>query len=306
MVDLSIVVMAAGLGSRYGGLKQVEPIGPNGEILLDYALYDAIRAGFKKIVFVVNEDLQNSFRERVARTSGRYCETRFVVQSLGPLPDGYEIPSERRKPWGTAHAVLCSRDAISGPFAVINADDFYGRTAFQALAGWLTNGGLSSAGEFCMVGYRLENTLTEHGHVARGVCKIDQSNRLVAIEELTRIEEVDGVVKHQLEDGSWREIPRDSVVSMNLWGFTPSIFSPLESGFLNFLERNKMGLSRVEYFLPEVVNQLVKEKTVVNILPSQERWFGVTYPKDRDRVRDAVRNLIEQGLYPESLWSTVE
>ena len=303
MADLSIVVMAAGLGSRYGGLKQVEPVGPNDEILLDYALYDAIQAGFSKIVFVVNEDLQDSFRERVFRTSGQHCETRFVVQSLSPLPGGYEIPPERRKPWGTAHAVLSCKDVVSNPFAVINADDFYGRTALQELASWLTITSIEGWRRFCMVGYRLANTLTEHGHVARGVCKVDENHHLVAIEELTRIEKVDGVIKHQLEDGSWREIPGDPVVSMNLWGFTPSIFPYLQAGFLNFLERNQVDLSHVEFFIPDVVNRLVKENTTVEVLPSQEHWFGVTYPKDRDRVRGAIRNLIERGVYPESLWN---
>jgi dTDP-glucose pyrophosphorylase len=300
----ALVVMAAGIGSRYGGLKQIEPVGPNGEIILDYSIYDAMQAGFGKIIFVIKREIEQAFRARIEQTIGKLYEIEYVNQELGNLPEGFEIPEERRKPWGTAHAVLSCRSVVDGPFAVINADDFYGRTAFESVYAYLNRAGDHHSGyDFCVVGYKLENTMTEHGHVARGVCKIDQEGYLVEVRERTRIEKINKAVMYSDDGSTWIEIPGDNVVSMNMWGFTPELFPELEKRFLYFLQSNENDLSKSEYFLPDVVNQLLYEKrAAVKVLPSNEQWFGVTYKKDMDWVKQAVGKLIDQGIYPETIW----
>ncbi len=303
MSDPALVVMAAGIGSRYGGLKQIEPVGPCGEIILDYSIHDAKQAGFGKVVFVINKETEKQFRARVSQTIGQHCETAFVFQELNNLPEGFEVPQGRQKPWGTAHAVLSCQKIVATSFAVINADDFYGRTSFQALCTHLRGAKDRDSGyDFCMVGYNLKNTLTEHGHVARGVCTVDREGNLVEVHERTRIEIFNQAVKYTQNGETWIEIPGDSVVSMNMWGFTPVVFEELEGRFLHFLKSNN-DLLNAEYFLPEVVNQLLDEKkATVKVLPSQERWFGVTYKPDLSIVKKAVRKLIKQGVYPETLW----
>ena len=304
MSDPELIVLAAGIGSRYGGLKQIEPIGPSGEIILDYSIFDARKAGFGKIVFVIKKEIERAFRERINQTIGQHCETAYVYQELDNLPNGFKVPEGRQKPWGTAHAVLSCKDKVDTTFAVINADDFYGRTAIQALGTYLQNiKDQGDTNDFCMVGYNLKNTLTEHGYVARGVCTVNREGHLLEVRERTRIQQFKGHVKYTEDGENWIEIPADSLVSLNLWGFTPVMFAELEERFSHFLVENRGNLSAAEYFLPNVVNQLLEEKkTTVQVLQTQEHWFGVTYQEDKIRVKNAVRELIQQGVYPKKLW----
>ncbi|MGB7094999.1 MAG: sugar phosphate nucleotidyltransferase [Anaerolineales bacterium] len=304
MSEPALIVMAAGIGRRYGGLKQIEAVGPAGEIILDYSVYDARQAGFGKIIFVINREMELAFRERIDQTIGKYCETEYVYQDLNNLPNGIQVPEEREKPWGTAHAVLSCKDAVESTFAVINADDFYGRTAFLDLADYLQQVKTQeSLYEFCMVGYQLKNTLTEYGYVSRGICSVDPQGQLIEVCERTRIMIIDGQVKYSEDDTTWFEIPEDSVVSMNIWGFTRELFEELSDRFARFLTENRGNLSSAEYFLPEVVNQLVEEvKASVQVLPTEEHWFGVTYQDDVIWVKNAVQVLIDNGVYPKKLW----
>jgi NDP-sugar pyrophosphorylase family protein len=299
-----LIVMAAGIGSRYGGLKQIEPIGPGGEIILDYSVFDARKAGFGKIIFVINKHIEQAFRKRIDRSIGQYCETAYAYQELANVPEDFEYPAERSKPWGTAHAVLSCKDLVGSSFAVINADDFYGQTAFQALSDYLNNArDQNGIYDFCLVAYQLKNTLTEYGHVARGVCQVDREDRLIEVRERTHIEKVEGAIKFTEDGTTWSELPEDSLVSLNLWGFTRGILAELEARFARFLVENRGNLLTAEYFLPEVVNQLLQEKTAtVKVLRTKERWFGVTYQEDKIRVKDAVGELIERGVYPGTLW----
>ncbi len=304
MSDSELIVMAAGIGNRYGGLKQVEPIGPSGEIILDYSIYDARQAGFGKIIFVINKEIERAFRERIDRTIGQHCETAFVYQELDNLPGGFDVPQGRQKPWGTAHAVLSCKNLIDRPFAVINADDFYGRAAFQELGKYLQGArDRKDRYDFCMVGYDLRNTLTEHGHVARGVCSVDQDGYLITICERTWIKKFNGNVKFNENGETWIDIPGDSLVSMNMWGFTPVMLTELGERFAHFLAENRDSLITAEYYLPVVVNQLLEDNvTTVKVLRTQDRWFGVTYQEDKIRVKNAVQELILQGVYPGKLW----
>jgi dTDP-glucose pyrophosphorylase len=299
-----LIVMAAGIGSRYGGLKQIEPIGPDGEIILDYSVFDALQAGFGKVIFVINKQIERAFRERIDQSIGKHCEIAYAYQELDNLAVGFDIPLNRKKPWGTAHAVLSCKDLVDTPFAVINADDFYGQTAFQDLTSYLKNArDKKGFYDFCMVGYLLKNTLTDHGYVARGICKVDQEDRLIEVRERTRIQKFNGNVKFTENGETWIELPGDSLVSLNLWGFTPIFLAELEERFSRFLAENRGNLLAAEYFLPEVVNQLLDEnKATVQVLRTQERWFGVTYQEDKIRVKNAVRELIQKGIYPRKLW----
>ncbi len=304
MASLTLLIMAAGIGSRYGGLKQIDPVGPNGEIVVDYSVYDALRAGFDKVVFVIRREIESAFRERIGRAVEGRVETAYVFQELDRLPPGYALPAGRTKPWGTGHAILCARDEVTTPFAAINADDFYGRTAFAALAGHLRNardtGGLY---DYAMVGYILENTLSEHGHVARGVCASGPDRCLIDIRERERIRRFPDGVKYGRAGGDWIELPAGSLVSMNFWGFTPGLFDELESRFPAFLRASAANILKAEFLIPEVVGSLVREgKARVRVLPTAEKWFGVTYPDDRPRVQKAIREIIARGVYPENLW----
>lgn len=304
MTESELIVMAAGIGSRYGGLKQIEPIGPSGEIILDYSIFDAQQAGFGKIIFVINREVELAFRERIDRTIGKFFDTVYVYQELDALPDGFEVPHGRQKPWGTAHAVLSCEDRVKKPFAVINADDFYGRTAFQMMGSFLKDVKVNSGiYNLCMIGYHLVNTLTEHGHVARGVCTVNREGYLMAVRERTKIKEFNGEVKYTEDGKNWIVIPADSLVSLNMWGFTPTIFSELRERFSHFLAENRGNLLTAEYFLPDVVNQLLlEEKATVQVLETDERWYGITYQEDKNRVKNAVQELIYQGVYPKQLW----
>jgi len=302
----TLIVMAAGIGSRYGGLKQVDPIGPHGEIVIDYAVFDALRAGFGKAIFLIRKDIEEIFRERVGSTIEKQVQTVYVFQELDNLPPGFSVPPERKKPWGTGHAVLSCKDAVHEPFAVINADDFYGPGAFQALADYLRQAQDLEGGpyDYSMAGYELENTLSEHGTVSRGVCEVTPDGYLAQVRERTKIKRFGDQVKYTENGEEWVTLPAHSTVSMNMWGFTPGFFKELEQIFPRFLKANVETMSKVEFYLPSVVNQLLDEqKARVKVLPVQEKWFGVTYPEDRASVQEAIRGLVRQGVYPESLWA---
>jgi len=300
----TLIVMAAGLGSRYGGIKQIEPVGPHGATLLDYAVYDALRAGFGKVVFVVNQLIEAPFRERFGTTIERHCDVAYAIQRLTDLPPGFALPPERQKPWGTGQAVLSCRGEVNGPFAVINADDFYGRAAFETLSGYLAHAGDKGGFyDYCMVGYVLENTITAHGHVSRGVCTVDDAGFLVHIRERTHIERRGAGIAYTEDGVTCIDIPAQATVSMNIWGFTPSLFGELERRFPVFLETNAHNLQKAEFFLPNIVGDIVQEgKARVRVLASDAQWFGVTYKEDRPRVERAIRVLIAQGVYAENLW----
>ena len=312
----TLVVMAAGIGSRYGGLKQVDPVGPSGEIILDYSVYDAIRAGFGRVVFVIRREIESDFRDAVGRNVEPHIDTAYTFQELSALPDGFSVPPGRKKPWGTAHAVLCARDEVPGAFAAINADDFYGAGAFAAIGEHLArgaapdagarggeNGGTSTVEEYSMAGYLLENTLSEHGHVSRGVCEVTRDGFLTGIVERETIRLFPDGVKYEGPEGVWTPIPADSTVSMNIWGFGAGFFSHLDAGFSEFLARDR-DRPGAECYLPSVVNGLVDDgRARVRVLPTDERWFGITYREDMPTAKDAIRKRIDGGVYPEKLWS---
>ncbi len=277
MEKISLVVMAAGMGSRFGGLKQLAPVGPNGEIILDYSIYDAVRSGFGKTVFIIKKAIEDDFREVVGKRIEKLCDVDYVFQEVDALPEGYSFEG-REKPWGTGHAILCARDKVATPFAVINADDFYGRGAFEAIGSHLANGGGTS-----MVGYKLGNTLTENGTVSRGICEVE-GGLLKSVTEHT-----------SLDKNS--EFPMDSFVSMNLWGFKPSIFDEIEVQFKEFLD-NVSDTKKQEFYIPSVVDTMIKKyDEKVSVLPTDERWYGVTYKEDTDSVRAAIAKLMESGMY---------
>ena len=304
MTKPTLVIMAAGIGSRYGGLKQIDPVGPNGEIIMDYSIYDAVKAGFDKVVFIIKKEMEDIFREKVGSRIDAVVKTSYVFQSVDDVPAGFEVPEGRVKPWGTGHAVLSCRNAVDSPFAVINADDFYGQTSFQMMNDYLV-GMKDSSGmyQYCMVGFKLENTLTEHGHVARGVCTLDSSGNLKEIHERTKIQKFGNATKYTEDDKEWILIPQGSIVSMNIWGFTPSVFSELEAGFPSFLRDRTGNILKAEYFLPSVIDGLISgNKAQVKVLPSKERWYGVTYQEDKPQVKEAIFKMTKEGIYPENLW----
>jgi hypothetical protein len=298
--------MAAGVGSRYGGLKQVDPVGPSGEIILDYSVYDAIRAGFGRVVFVIRRDIEADFRDAIGRNVEAQVDTAYVFQELTALPDGFAVPPDRKKPWGTAHAVLCARGEVPGAFAAINADDYYGPGAFAAIGRHLgsvgSGPGTSSVAEYSMAGYRLENTLSEHGHVSRGVCEVDEEGFLGGIVEREHIERFEDGVKFRGPDGEWVPIAADSTVSMNIWGFDGGFFERLQEGFRRFLEQDALTPG-AECYLPTVVNELIDGGHArVRVLPTDERWFGITYREDMPVAKDAIGRRIDDGVYPKTLW----
>lgn len=299
----TLVIMAAGMGSRYGGLKQIDPIGPGGEFILDYSLFDAMRAGFEKAVVVTRKEMFQPLRESVLRRVGCKIPIEIVFQNLDALPEGYSVPEGRTKPWGTAHAVLCCANAIDGPFAVINADDFYGAEAFRLVYRFLSiPQPADGKRHFCMAGYRLDHTLTENGSVARGVCETDTQGLLKSIVERTRIMRREGKVCCS-EDGTvWRDLPPQCTVSMNCWGFGQEMLDEIADRFPVFLDENHLN-PKAEYFLPGVVNALLAEgKADVRVLNTSAKWFGVTYQNDRPAVAKAIRGQIEMRRYPERLW----
>ena len=303
MPDISLVIMAAGIGSRYGGLKQVDPVGPHDELIIHYSVYDALRAGFDRIVFVIRRDIEDAFRARIGRMVEAQAAVDYVFQELHDLPGGAPAPAGRVKPWGTGHAVWCCRHTIQAPFAVINADDFYGATSFQAIAEHLRQASDQPGFyDFSMVGYPLQNTLSAHGHVARGVCQVAADGTLISIQEHTRIQAFSDGIKTWHEASDWTPLAPDTHVSMNFWGFTPALFGELEQRLAHFLHREDAALLRSELFLPNVVGELVQAQAArVQVLPTHEQWFGVTYRADRPRVQAAIQALLAAGVYPDRL-----
>lgn len=301
-----LVIMAAGMGSRYGGLKQIDPIDGDGHIIMDFSVYDAVRAGFEKAIFIIKRENEQAFREAIGDRLSRFIQVSYVFQELDNIPEGFAVPEGRVKPWGTGHAVLSCIDEIDGPFVVINADDYYGVRAFQMAYDFLTDPEAEdAAGRYMMVGYRLENTLTENGYVSRGVCVTDDEGYLRGINERTHIEKRgDGAAYTEDEGASWTELPADAAVSMNMWGFSADILEELKKRFAVFLEENlEKNPLKCEFFLPFVVDELLEEKkATVKVLKSADKWYGVTYKEDKPMVMAAVQNLKDQGLYPQKLW----
>ena len=300
----TLLILAAGMGSRYGGLKQLDGVGPSGETILEYSIYDAIRAGFGKIVFVIRPDFAEDFKSQISSKFADTIAVDFVFQELHMIPEGFQVPSDRQKPWGTGHAILLARDVIKEPFVAINADDFYGAASYQLLADFLNDINDLTAPTYAMVGYILRNTLSEHGSVARGVCQ-REGNYLKNIVELTKIEKTQNGAKYTDENGQVHSLNGDEIVSLNIWGFTPALFDQLDRLFANFLKEEGQAL-KSEFYIPTVVGTLIDQgAATVEVLPSQEPWFGVTYREDKPAVMDSIRRLVDQQHYPENLWSAI-
>ena len=300
-----LVIMAAGMGSRFGGLKQIEPVSDKGEIILDFSLYDAIMAGFKKVVFIIKEENEAAFRELIDARAGKYIDVEYAFQKIDDLPEGYAVPEGREKPWGTGHAVLAARKVVDGPFAVINADDYYGPGAFQTMYSFLENAEDGDKYNYCMVGFQIENTLTENGYVSRGVCQLSEDSLLTDITERTKIQWQDDKIVYTEDDGeTWVELPRGTFVSMNFWGFTASMMKEMEDRFPAFLDKAMVeNPMKGEYFLPGVVDQLIQEgQAEVKVLKSMDRWYGVTYKEDKESVVDALQSMKDKGEYPDVLF----
>ena len=287
--NTTLVVMAAGMGSRFGGLKQLEPMGANGEALLDYSVYDAQKAGFNKVVFVIKHAIEKDFREMVGKRIEKKIDVDYAFQELDKLPVGFSVPDDREKPWGTGHAVLCCKDFVNQPFAAINADDFYGPSAYRQINNCLAK----QNGNYCMVGFRLKNTLTDNGTVARGICETDESSHLTNITEITNIKDC----SYKDENGKKIILPPDTVVSMNMWGFTTDLFDYLEEGFNKFLNE-KINVPKSEYFLPFQIDELIKKgKKQVDMLVAEDKWYGMTYKEDKPVVKAALAEMTKKGLY---------
>ena len=301
-----LVVMAAGMGSRYGGLKQIDPVGNHGEAILDFSLFDAHAAGFETAVIIIKEAIRKDFMDTVGKRLEKCpMEIRYAYQELHKIPEGVPVPPERTKPWGTCHAVLCAKDEIDGaPFAVINADDYYGKSAFKTIYDALVQAQDGQKYDYCMVGYLLGNTVTENGSVARGICETDENGYLTTVAERTRIEVYENGI-HFTEDGeNWVDVTADTVVSMNMWGYTPSFLEEVEQRLPAFLTKAlKENPAKAEFFLPLAVEQLLREeKATVKVLESPDKWYGVTYAADKPQVVAALKEMTEQGKYPDSLW----
>lgn len=300
-----LVIMAAGMGSRYGGLKQIDPIDQEGHLIIDFSIFDAVRAGFKKVVFIIKKEIEADFKEMIRNRISQFVDVSYVYQELDTLPEGYTLPEGRIKPWGTAHAILCCLETVDAPFAVINADDYYGKDAFTAIYNYLLNVKDDDYYRYAMVGYVLENTLTENGSVARGICVVDSNNMLTNITERTRIEKTATGAAFTEDDGvTWVNIAPDSIVSMNMWGFTPSILKETKARFSSFLDASlPVNPLKCEYFLPSVVSELLTEnKATVSVLTSTDRWYGVTYKEDKETVVHAIECFKNNHIYPTHLW----
>ena len=298
----SLLILAAGVGSRYGGLKQLDTFGPNGETIIDYSIYDAIRAGFGKLVFIIRKDIEKPFRENLGKKIESRIPVEYCFQELDRLPDGFQIPAGRKKPWGTGHAILVGKSAIHEPFGVINGDDFYGANSFRVLHDFLKNAKDTDQADYSMVGFTLRNTLSEHGSVSRGVCYADEKGNLKNAVEFTKIEKDGPKAKFTDDKGTVQPLSGDEIVSMNMWGFTPSLFGHLETQFVDFLKSHGNEL-KSEYFIPTVVNNLIStQRARVKIAHTPDSWFGVTYPEDKQSVIKSIAELIQQGVYPAKLW----
>lgn len=300
----TLLLLAAGMGSRYGGLKQLDGLGPNGETIMDYSIYDAIQAGFGKIVFVIRKDFEDQFRKKVLSKYEGHIPTEIVFQSINNLPEGYSVPEGREKPWGTNHAVLMAKNVIKEPFCVINCDDFYNRDSFRVIGNFLANLPNDSKNKYAMVGFRVGNTLSENGTVSRGICTTNTEKLLVDVVERTKIERREGKVQYIDDEGKWVVTDDDTPVSMNVWGFTPDYFEYSESYFKDFLNDPKnLENKKSEFFIPLMVNKLIKDGTAtVKVLDTTSSWFGVTYPEDRENVVTKIQSLVKAGIYPNKLF----
>lgn len=302
MREPTLVILAAGLGSRYGGAKQIDPIDEYGNLIIDFSIYDALYAGFKNIVFIIKREIEADFKEVIGNRIEKKATVKYVYQELDSIYEGMNIPKNRTKPYGTGHAILCCKDVVDGPFAVINADDFYGRSSFELLYNFLTS--KVSNNEYCMIGYILKNTLTENGYVARGVCNADDSLRLTNIVERTKIKKDKDKAFYTEDEEKFIELDTNSLVSMNMWGFSENIFEELEKEFKKFFkEEIPENPLKAEFLLPTVVEKLLKDnKTTVEVIPSHEKWFGVTYKEDKQAVVETIKKLKENAIYPIRLW----
>jgi dTDP-glucose pyrophosphorylase len=311
MKEPTLIIMAAGMGSRYGGLKQIDPITAEGEIIMDFSLYDAMMAGFKRAVFVIKEEMEEAFRQLIELGAGKHMDVQFAFQKQEDLPQGYQIPQGRIKPWGTAHAIMSARHLVDGPFLVINADDYYGASAFMTMYEFLEKRGAEDPKtpySFAMVAYALKNTITENGHVARGVCRVDEEDHLSHIVERKKImrrEELEDAIAFTEDEGAtWEALPEEAPVSMNFWGYTGEMMDELWDRFPAFLDENlDKDPLKCEYPIPGVTDQLIKEgKAVVTVLKSPDRWFGVTYKEDKEDVVMALQSMKDKGMYPKKFW----
>lgn len=300
----TLLLLAAGMGSRYGGLKQLDGVGPHGETIMDYSIYDAIKAGFGKIVFVIRKDFEKEFKEKILSKYQGHVPLELVFQSLDALPEGYKVPEGRVKPWGTNHAVMMSKEVIKEPFCVINCDDFYNRDAFMVMGKFLSELPDNAKNQYAMVGFRVGNTLSENGTVARGVCEKDANGHLTTVVERTEIMRIDGKVAYKDENDKWVNIEDNTPVSMNMWGFTPDYFDYSEAYFKEFLSDPKnIENLKAEFFIPLMVNKLVNENTAtVKVIDTTSKWFGVTYSADKDSVVEKISQLVADKVYPEQLF----
>ncbi len=305
MTQPILVVMAAGMGSRYGGLKQLDSVGPNGEVIMDYSIFDAIEAGFQRVIFIIKKEIQELFQEKIGNRLEKQIQVQYAYQEISDLPKGYTVPDGRVKPWGTAHAILSARHLIDAPFAVINADDYYGKECFQVIYRYLSDHSDDNYYRYCMVAYQIQNTVTVNGSVSRGVCRITSDDYLSSITEHTRIKTCPQGIRSFYEE-QWTDLPNKTPVSMNLWGFTPSFLTELKAGFPLFLEQaQKDNPLKAEYFLPSVVSHLIQEKKAkVKVLYSQDQWHGVTYQADKNDVVQFLQKMTESGCYPTPLWKS--
>lgn len=295
----TLLVLAAGMGSRYGGQKQTDAFGPSGETITDYSIYDGLKAGFGKVVFVIAPRMEDEFKNEYIKKFPSDLQVEYVIQDVKNVPEGFTVPEERVKPWGTAHAVLMAKDAINEPFAVINADDFYGRESYRIMHDFLVQ---AQPGEYSLIGFTLSKTVSEHGSVARGVCETDENGFLTDIVERTKIFSKDGKIWYEDDDGSTHGLSPDVKVSMNLFGFTPDIFGHLESQFKAYIEKN-INSAKAEFFIPYVADNLIRNKEAsFKVLGTPESWFGVTYQDDRPHVLNMINRLVEEGIYPTPLW----
>ncbi len=299
---MTLVILAAGMGSRYGGLKQIDPITENKEFIIDFSIFDAVKSGFDKVVFIIKRENLEAFKETVGSRVEPFVKVEYAFQELDNLPEGFTVPEGRQKPWGTSHALLCAREFIDDNFAVVNADDFYGRDAFVKLAAHLKTIKPTDT-HYCMVGYVLRNTLTENGTVSRGRCAADEDGMLVSIKELTKIKTAGNDAEFLDDDGEWKALSGDTIVSMNCWGLTPAIFPELERGFINFLSGEGGKALKSEYYLPGSVDEIMKAgKCDVKVYPTSASWYGVTYSEDKPAVVASIKSLIDGGEYPATLW----
>lgn len=309
MRETTLVIMAAGIGSRFGnGIKQLQPVGPYGEIIMDYSIYDAIKAGFNNIVFIIRKDIEQQFKSVIGHRIEKIAPVKYVYQELQELPGGYRKPELRTRPWGTGQAVLCCKELVNTPFAVINADDYYGQEAFQKIYKFLAKDDKQKHHDFCMAGYVLGNTLSEFGTVTRGICGVDDNRKLMEVRETYHIYKNDnGEIMGDDKRGNLLPLSEGQIVSMNIWGLTPDIFKKLEEGFKQFLNDLEDGDNTKEYLLPIILDQLIKAgEADITVLETQDRWFGITYQEDINRVISSIKQMTDQGKYPPKLYGSVE